>query len=459
MGEEQIWDTNPELRAEAEAEREKAKAGENTGEKNGDSGEGDRDAAEIARLANLPPLAYERERKAAAKRLGCLVTVLDRLVKSAHSDATPGQGRPLDLTKPDAWPEEVDGDKLLDELSVAIRRYVVLDLHAADTVALWVVGVHAFDAWTIFPRLLATAPEKQCGKSTLLDAIGALVPRALSADSITAAALFRTIETARPTLLLDEADTYVRNREDLRGVLDSGHRRDGGVIRTVGDDHEPRRFSTWAPVVLAAIGHLPGTVEDRGIKISLRRRRPDEPADLLRLDRTDEFKRLASMAARWAADHTIKLGMSDPAMPAGIFNRPADNWRPLLAVADAAGGEWPERAQQAATKLTFDGADDESSVRVALLTDIRNAFAAKDTDRLSSEDLVDYLVELDERPWPEFKAGRPITKTQVARLLKPFGISSGTARFEGRPTAKPTAKGYHLKGFEDAFMRYLPPAE
>jgi len=383
------------------------------------------------------------------------VTLLDQLVKPARCDAAPGQGRPLDLTEPDPWPEEVDGDALLDEMSAAVRRFVVLDRFSADAVALWVVGVHAFDAWTIFPRLLVTAPEKQCGKSTLLDVIGSFVPRALSTDSITAAALFRTIEAARPTLLLDEADTYIRNREDLRGVIDSGHRCDGGVIRTVGDDHEPRRFSTWAPVVLAAIGHLPGTIEDRSIKIGLRRRRPDESSELLRLDRTKEFERLASMATRWAGDHVIQLGKSDPAMPADIFNRPADNWRPLLAVADAAGGEWPDRARQAAIELTFDGADDESSVRVALLADVRDAFAGRNADRLASEDLVAHLVELDERPWPEFKAGRAITKTQIARLLKPFGIKSGTIRFEnGR-----TAKGYYRALFEDAFARYLPPPE
>jgi len=186
--------------------------------------------------------------------------------------------------------------------------------------------------------LFVNSPEKGCGKSTLLDVLSRLVPNPLGASNITAAALFRVIEAARPTLLLDEADTYARNNEDLRGVLDAGHRRDGAVIRTVGDDHEPRQFSAWAPVALAAIGRLPGTIEDRSVRIGLRRRRPDEAVEPLRLDRAGALDDLAHKAARWAADHAAELAAADPPVPEGIVNRAADNWRPLLAVADIAGG-------------------------------------------------------------------------------------------------------------------------
>jgi hypothetical protein len=242
----------------------------------------------------------------------------------------------------------VDGAELLDALAKAIRRYVVLDQREADAVALWALATHAFDAFFILPRLFITAPEKGCGKSTLLDVLSRLVPRPLGASSITAAALFRTIEAARPTLLLDEADTYARDNEDLRGVLDAGHRRDGAVIRTVGEDHEPRRFSAWAPVALAAIGHLPGTIEDRSIIVRMRRRRPDEQVSTLRGDRASELEELVRKMARWAKDHAEALGAADPGMPASIYNRAADNWRPLLAAADATGGEWPERARRAA---------------------------------------------------------------------------------------------------------------
>jgi hypothetical protein len=416
------------------------------------SGEID-DAAEITRLAALPLVTYGRERKPAAERLGCPVSILDRAVAAERGNGgnVAGQGRPLDLPEPEPWPQPVDGAALLEGLVAAIRRHVVLGEAEATAAALWVVGVHAFDAWTIFPRLFISSPEKGCGKSTLLDVLSRLVPRSLGASSITAAALFRVIEAARPTLLLDEADSYARDNEDLRGVLDAGHRRDGAVIRTVGEDHEPRQFSAWAPVALAAIGHLPGTIEDRSIKIGLRRRRPDEAVEALRLDRAGGLEKLGRMAARFAADHATALVPADPAMPAGIVNRVADNWRPLLAIADLAGGAWPERTRKAAAELTAEG-DDQGSMRVGLLADIRATFAAKRVDRIASEDVVAHLASLEDRPWPEYRAGKPITKAQVARLLAPLHISPGTIRLaDGH-----TAKGYYRRAFDDAFARYLP---
>jgi hypothetical protein len=212
-----------------------------------------------------------------------------------------------------------------------------------------------------------------------------------------------------------------------------------------------RQFSAWAPVALAAIGRLPGTIEDRSITIGLHRRRPDEPVESLRFDRTSHLEDLARKATRWATDHATELDAADPAMPKGIINRAADNWRPLLAVADITAGDWPERARRAAAELAAEG-DDPGSTRVALLADIRAAFATKAVDRLSSDELATYLSSLDDRLWPEYRAGKPITKAQIARLLKGFHVSSGTIRLPDGSTPK----GYYLTAFRDPFARYLP---
>jgi putative DNA primase/helicase len=410
------------------------------------------DAATITQLAALPPLEYERERESAAERMGCRVSILDRLVAAARGgDAGPGQGRALDLRAPEPWPEPVDGAALLNGIVTEIRRYVVFGAPAADAVALWAAATHDFNRFVIFPRLLINAPEKGCGKTTLLDAISRLVPRPLPADNITAAALFRTIEAARPTLLLDEADTYLRDNEDLRGLLDSGHRRDGSVIRTVGDTFEPRRFSTFAPVALAAIGRLPGTIEDRSIKIEMRRRRPDEHVIALRLDRTGKLDELARRAARWALDHAEALGEADPEMPAGIYNRMADNWRPAFAVADLAGGQWPDRARWAAVELIGDG-EDTASAKVLLLADLRELFTHEPSAVLFTREILDILHKDETRPWPEWKNGRPITDRQLAALLKEHKIKPKTVR-----RGDVTEKGYKLEWFEDVFARYLQP--
>ncbi len=368
---------------------------------------------------------------------------------------TAKSGRALELHEPEPWPEPVHGADLLNELVRCIGRYVVMGSAEADAVAIWALATHTFMSFFIFPRLLVTSPEKRCGKSTLLDAVERLVPRALSASNISASALFRVIEAARPTMILDEADTFVRDNEELRGVVNAGHKRNGMVIRVAGGndkDFEPRQYSVYAPIVLAAIGRLPTTIEDRSVMVRMKRRRPDEKVESLRLDRPNGLDELARKAARWVADHADAIRDADPVVPNSIFNRTADNWRPLLTVADIAGGEWPERARRAATRLG--GESDDDSRRVQLLGDIRAAFRARNNpDKLSSDDLTADLIAIEDGPWAEWNKGRPLTKHQLARLLKPVEILSGTKRLEGGLTAK----GYELRAFDDAFARYLLP--
>jgi Protein of unknown function (DUF3631) len=217
----------------------------------------------------------------------------------------------------------------------------------------------------------------------------------------------------RPTLLIDEADTFLPENEELRGILNAGHRQGGFVIRTVGEEFEPRRFSTYAPCTVALIGKLPVTLADRSVSIELRRRRLDEPIEPFRFDRTEHLDQLSRKVARWTADNAERLRCADPDMPVGVFNRLADNWRPLLAIADAAAGEWPRRARRAIQPAARSDRD-EQSVRELLLADIRAIFAERDVDRLPSAELVAALVAIEGRPWAEWKTGKPISANGVA---------------------------------------------
>ena len=253
---------------------------------------------------------------------------------------------------------------------------MVLPAGADTALALWVVHAHSFATSTITPRLALLSPSPRCGKTTCLEVIHALVPKPLMACNVTAAALFRTIEVARPTVLIDEADSFIAEAEELRGVLNSGHRQSGEVIRTVGEDHEPRRFSTWAPVAIAAIGKLPGTLEDRSIKIEMRRRMPGETVERWRVDRQGQFHDIVRRCVRWVRDRGDHLVGADPPVPNELHDRAADNWRPLLAIADAAGGEWPERSRKAAAH--FQPETMPIRRREMLLADIRTVFADRD---------------------------------------------------------------------------------
>ena len=229
-----------------------------------------------------------------------------------------------------------------------IRRHVIMPPHAAEAIALWVVHTHLFERFLISPRLALRSVTKQCGKTTTLDILARLVLRPLPTVNVTAAAIFRVVEAHRPCLLIDEADTFLNDNEELRGIINSGHRQGGCVLRVEGDQHETRAFATFAPCAIAAIGSLPGTIMDRSVVIDLVRRKPDEAIEPFRLDRTATLDEIARRIVRWAKDNADAIAAPDPDMPPGLYNRTADNWRPLFQIADVAGGDWPERARAAA---------------------------------------------------------------------------------------------------------------
>lgn len=413
----------------------------------------------ILQLAGLPRLAYDQEREAAAARLGCRVGTLDREVARARGElpgaaADAGTGRRLAFAPPPAHPDPVDGAELLAELVRTFRRYLALPEHADVACALWTIHTHALAASPITPRLAITSPEKRCGKTTLLELIGALAARPQMASNITAAAVFRTIELHRPTLLVDEADTYLGENEELRGILNSGHRRTGEVIRNVERDGEwePVAFSTWAPVAIAMIGKLPGTLEDRSVLVPMRRRAAGEPVERWRCDRLGQFAPLAGKIARWTADHASRLSDADPAVPSPLHDRAGDNWRPLLAIADAAGGEWPERARAAALALSAGADADAASRATMLLEDIRDIFGhgKEPPEWLATEDILHRLNAMEERPWPELSRGKPLSAQGLRSMLDRFKVYSSH-------NPKKTKRGYERQAFADAWSRYLPP--
>jgi putative DNA primase/helicase len=218
-------------------------------------------------------------------------------------------------------------------------------------------------------------------------------------------------------------------------------------LRNVGDEHEPRAFPTFAAVAIATIGTLPGTLIDRSVILDLKRRLPNEPITPFRLDRTDDLDQLVRQIARWVKDHIIGC---DPKMPPGIINRAADNWRPLCAIADAVGGEWPERLRKAILAANPESAEGGLSIEL-LLGDVRDIFDKLGRNRISSEDLITNLVEITPRPWAEYgRSGKPLTPNKLASLLKPLAITPHLLR-----SGDDVFRGYERSQFDEAFARYL----
>jgi putative DNA primase/helicase len=431
-----------------------------------------RDAADsmVARLAALSLSEYERLRKDAADKLGFRASVLDKLVDAQRLLQRPSdsddwlQGKAVKLADVEPWPDAVNGGEVLDVIAKTFAQYVALPDGAADALALWCAHTHCYRSFLCSPRLNISSPEKGCGKTTLRDVVAFFVPRPLLTENLTTAVLFRLVDSQSPTLLADEVDGWLQDNEDLRSLLNAGHRQGAMVFRCEGDNNEVRGFAAYAPAVLCGIGALPTTLHDRSLVIRLERAKRGEIQARFDSRHTEVENELCRKLARWCADNRAQLEASDPKLPDGVFNREADNWRPLFAIAEIAGGDWWKRSADALAKLTKRGSDDVEGLRVMLLADIQQIFAgtwpplaegeqSSPEERKFSRDLVEVLAEMRERPWPELCRGKPITERWLARNLGAFGIRPKLLRIgdDWRP-----ARGYDKEDFEDAFTRYLP---
>lgn len=421
------------------------------------AGRAESDEQIILRLAGMAKLQYERVRNTWAKQMGIRALALDSLVAAARA-AADIDARMSFLVAPEPWPEEVDGDVLLDQLAVSATEYLVLPPGAASAMALWAVFSHAHDCFCISPILTATSPTPECGKTTLLEFLSGVCPKAMNVSNVTAASLFRGVDKYAPTFLLDEGDTYLKLNDDLRAILNSGHKRSSArVLRCEGDNHEPRWFSTWCPKAIGLIGGLPATLASRSIHIELQRKLPREVVKQLRLERINPLAPLQQQAARWTAEHRMQLAEADPATPPAIYGRAADNWRPLFAIADLAGGEWPEKARAAAVELN--AAYSEKVAAVMLLEDIRGILKARglgpgEKTSIWSIDLVHDLVNLEDRAWGTWgRSGKPVTQERVAAMLRGFkGVVPKQIKQGGI-----NQRGYYTAPLYAAFERYLPP--
>jgi hypothetical protein len=343
----------------------------------------------------------------------------------------------------------------LDVVHHLLQRYVALSAHQYIAAALWIMHTFVYHRFTVTPRLTLTSPVRGCGKTTLLDLLEALCVRSLKSDSITAASIYHAVDREHPTLLIDEADNLgLAVSGPLRAVLNSGHRKGGKVTRY--SNGQARSFSTFSPVAVAAIGTVPLPLMHRSVVIRMERH--DGRCELKRLDKDDaDTKADLNIAYRmmfaWARGADLN---SDP--PVQLRNRPADNWRPLIAIADAFGAAWSARAREAA--IAFAGEHQDEDAAVVLLRDIRDIFDGRRVDRLPSKAIVDRLNNADDAMWSEWRGihgnqqPRKLSQGELAKLLEPFQIRPRTIRTFSGAFGKPTAKGYYRTQFEAAWRSY-----
>jgi len=347
---------------------------------------------------------------------------------------------------------------LLDRGHGYLSRFIAYpSSHAAIAHVLWIAHCHAMDAWEATPRLAALSPEPGSGKTRLLEITENLVPRPVEAVNVTPAYLFRKVadEEGRPTILFDEIDTVfgpkAKNNEEIRGLLNAGHRQGAVAGRCVvkGKEIHTEEIPAYCAVALAGLDDLPDTIRTRSILIRMRRRAPGETVEPYRrrLHSHEGFELRDQLAeAIGMAESELRRAM--PSMPDGVVDRDADVWEPLLAIADLAGGDWPVLARVAAVTLVTDAKAGTPSLGVKLLSDLRTVFG--DCDHMRTDELLQKLCALDESPCGEMR-GKALDARGLARRLSKYDVRPKTIR-----TDSGTAKGYTRESLHDAWQRYLP---
>lgn len=364
------------------------------------------------------------------------------------------------------------GSDLLDRVAAHIDRFIVFRSQSQlTTCALWVVHTHCIEAAHATPYLSVTSPLPQCGKSTLFEVLWQIVARPLGASNATAPAIYRMVDKEEPTLLLDEIDAQLKDDPEkasaIRSVLNAGYRRGpiGEVIRCGGPNHtQVFRFKTFCPKAFAGTGEnvLHRTTQDRCIPIRLERKASDEAVERFKSRRVaPEAEQLQAAIGEWAEAQMDVLMSADPELPELLSDRAQEVWEPLLAIADEAGGSWPDRARDAALELSAGVEVEDDEIPLLLLTHLRDVFDEWGTPGISSEGACNSLKEIEEAPWGMWGSRRRepgLNPTDLARQLKAFDIKPRTISL-GEGPRRITKKGYKREWFERAWELYLPPQE
>ena len=359
---------------------------------------------------------------------------------------------------------------LFNSICAFLSRYVVFQMpEQAQVLALWVAHCWTLDAFDYTPYPYIFSPEKQCGKTRLLDCLELLTPKPWRAILPSEAVLFRKIESDKPTLLLDEVDgIFGGNGKDdrseaLRCLLNAGFEEKAQVPRCVGQgtNQEVKNFAVFCPKALAGIGKLPDTVRDRAVPIQLVRRARDENVERFRKREAErETSVIRSDLEAWskALGITAALRGARPSLPDALSDRQQDICEPLLAIADIAGGDWPERARAALVALCSQ-TDDNQSLGIKLLSDIRQVFDSAKCDKISTLELLKALVELEtDGPWANWweadlkNGNRRGPAQKLAKLLGAYKIKPDVIRLQDGSTPR----GYRREDFLEAWKRYLP---
>ena len=351
--------------------------------------------------------------------------------------------------------------ELLHDVYNFLGRFVAYPSEAAHVAhTLWIAHTYFMDQWESTPRIAFLSPEPGSGKSRALEVTEPLVPRPVHAVNTTPAYLFRKVsdEAGLPVILYDEIDTVfgpkAKDNEDVRGMLNAGHRRGAvaGRCVTKGKIVMTEELPAYCAVALAGLDDLPDTIRTRSVIIRMRRRRPSERVEPWRYRiHAPEGQQIADRLEDWSKERAaFSAEIPWPDMPDGIEDRNADVWEPLLAIADLVHGDWPQRARVAAVALVAAAADGKQTLRIQLLADLHRVFDG--ATAMHTDVIVGKLNALEVAPWGDLR-GKELDARGLANRLRPYDVHPVDVRL-----GDVVRKGYKAEDLADAWSRYLSAA-
>jgi Protein of unknown function (DUF3631) len=435
---------------------------------------------EILKLAQLSELDYEKVRTQRARELGIRVGVLDdqvlkaRVVAAAAAASVSGAADWEDVTED----EDVDLCEILDGILTQTKRYIIAPDTTLATAVLWAAFTHIVHhnlaRVQVAPRLAIQAKTWGSGKTSLLEILSNLVHNPRPASSMTASTLLRSVEVNQPTILLDESQRILRRdrNDELVALCNASHRRKFAFVeRSVplpDGSWKVERFNIWCTMAMAGIGELLPEQQDRSIVIRLDKVLAKDVREQLEDGTSAELEGLHRKLEIWAR-RLQSLGR--PPRPDCLAHQPGrvfDNWRPLIAIADLAGGQWP-RLVQLAIAATL-SVEHRLSMVERLLISIKKIFNTPTIDfeankpasveRLETTALLESLLADPEEDWAQASFGRPITaywlRDHLIGLLDP---PKAQAWWTGATNARVKHKGYERLQFEKAWRVHLSGVE
>jgi len=346
----------------------------------------------------------------------------------------------------------VDGVALVQDVVIFYKRFLILPQATALLLAIWTVATYIYQLFDAFPYLAVLSPVKRCGKTRLTEVAELLASNARLTVNISEAALFRLINSAAPTLVLDEAEALSGKSdrgEAIRALLNAGNRRGATVPRCVGNSHEIQEFSVYCPKMICGIRVCPDTIRDRSIVIWMQRRKPDEEVERFR--RRVVAQEAAALRARIVGFLDLRrdeiAAVYDRMDLPFLEDRDEEAWQPLFAILSVADPTQLEELRVAAEMLTRKKgeSDKDDSLSMKLLSDLQDVFG--DRKEMPTEEIIAALRRLDESPWGH---GEELTPGKLAWMVKPFGVQPRQVWHEGR-----NLRGYTVADLAEAFARYL----